>query len=284
MKPQLLTIDAPSASAFSVRQDIQPQQHNNWHYHEELELIHIAKGTGTQLVGDSISNFENDSLFLIGSNLPHYWLFDERFLQNNADIRVAHFKENCFGLGFFNLAENRKIRELFIKAKRGMQIYGQAKSNVKDILERMVLVSGTQKIILLLEVLDILSKNEQIEKLTSPTYVADNQELDYDRLNSIITYATLHFKNKIALKELADVIGMTENSFCRFFKTKTGKTPIEFITELRVGHAVKLLLESSTPIKQICFESGFQNFVSFHKAFKRIKGAPPLVYQKSIQK
>jgi len=284
MKPQLLTIDAPAAAAFSVRHDIQPQQHNNWHYHEEIELIHIAKGTGTQLVGDSISNFENDTLVLLGSNLPHYWLFDEQFLQNNADIRVAHFKENCLGASFFNLIENRKIKELFGKAKRGLQIYGKAKYRVKEILDRMVLASDTQKIILLLEALDILSKSNEFEKLTSQTYIADNQEQDYDRLNSIINYATLNFKNKIALKELADIIGMTENSFCRFFKTKTGKTPIEFITELRIGHAVKLLLESKTPIKQICFESGFHNFVSFHKAFKKIKGASPLTYQKSIQK
>ncbi|EEI90508.1 transcriptional regulator, AraC family [Sphingobacterium spiritivorum ATCC 33300] len=284
MKPQLLTLGTPSAASFSIRNDVKPQQHNNWHYHEELELIHIAKGSGTQFVGDSINNFENDNMVLLGTNLPHYWLFDEQYLQDNADIRVAHFRENFLGEVFFNLPENRKLKELFSKAKQGLLIYGATRDILRQLLEKLISATGASRIIILLEALNVLATSDEYERLTRSTYEFQNHLGDHDRLNAIIQYATQHYRNKISLAELAQIIGMTENSFCRFFKSKTGKTPIEFITELRIGHASRLLLEQEMPVKQICFESGFQNFVSFHKAFKKIKETTPLMYQKSLKK
>ena len=263
MKPQLLTLGTPSAASFSIRNDVKPQQHNNWHYHEELELIHIAKGSGTQFVGDSINNFENDNMVLLGTNLPHYWLFDEQYLQDNADIRVAHFRENFLGEVFFSLPENRKLKELFSKAKQGLLIYGGTRDILRQLLEKLISATGASRIIILLEALNVLATSDEYELLTRSTYEFQNHLGDHDRLNAIIQYATQHYRNKISLAELAH---------------------IEFITELRIGHASRLLLEQEIPVKQICFESGFQNFVSFHKAFKKIKETTPLMYQKSLKK
>ena len=83
------------------------------------------------------------------------------------------------------------------------------------------------------------------------------------------------------MEEMAAVANISPNSFCRYFKSRTRKTYTQFISEIRVGHACKLLIEDSMNVKQICYESGFHNFASFHKHFKIITGKSPLNYQKS---
>jgi YesN/AraC family two-component response regulator len=54
------------------------------------------------------------------------------------------------------------------------------------------------------------------------------------------------------------------------------------LIELKVGYACKLLIENKVVVKQLCYESGFNNFASFHKFFKQITGKSPLTYQKEF--
>ena len=82
------------------------------------------------------------------------------------------------------------------------------------------------------------------------------------------------------LDEVAAVAKLVPNSFCRHFKSRTGKTYTQFLTELRIGHACKLLLDNRISIKQLCYESGFNNFTCFHKNFKTITGKTPQLYQR----
>src|SRR5690606_20133033 len=108
------------------------------------------------------------------------------------------------------------------------------------------------------------------------------EDSENDRINAIYNYSLTHFKRKIQMEEMAAVANISPNSFCRYFKTRTRKTYTLFISEIRVGHACKLLIYDSLNVKQICYESGFHNFASFHKHFKIISGQSPLSYQKSF--
>lgn len=99
MKPQLLKVSKALAQSFSVRRDVVLYFYNRWHYHPELELLHIEQGSGTQFVGDSIQHFNSGDVLLIGSNLPHYWRCDEKYFQGNEDLyaqaTVVHFWGIC---------------------------------------------------------------------------------------------------------------------------------------------------------------------------------------------
>ncbi len=101
-----------------------------------------------------------------------------------------------------------------------------------------------------------------------------------ERINAIYDYTLKHFQQKIALEEIASVAGLVPNSFCRYFKSRAGKPFSQFLTEIRVGYACKLLLDERMSVKQLCYESGFNNFSCFHKYFKAITGKSPLDYQK----
>lgn len=288
MKPQLLKVPTGPAHSFSVRRDTVPYINNRWHYHREIELIHFEKGHGTQFIGDSIRNFNSGDVVLIGSNLPHYWSFDQAYFSKNnqeeADVRVAHFNEDFWGAAFLNLPENTPIRMMLQQARQGIAVYGEARKKVSKRLAELVESEGTRRIVLLIEALEIIAHARDIELLSSLGFHPHFQQGEKDRINNIYNYALQHYKERIALQDVAEVAGMTSSAFCRYFKSRTGKTFSQFLIELRVGQACKLLIENNLTVKQVCYESGFHNFAGFHKYFKQITGKSPLNYQRAYLK
>ncbi|MDR3007867.1 MAG: AraC family transcriptional regulator [Sphingobacterium sp.] len=285
MKAQLLHLNSNLEHSFNARRDNTPQYHNLWHYHEELELIYFAKGSGTQFIGDSVRRFESGDITLVGSNLPHYWLFDEIYLQDegaeSADIRVIHFKENFWGNDFINLPENKSIKDLIRVSKRGISLLESSRLKTVQLIDAILAATGTTRIIHLLEILQYISAEEQHDLLTSPTFTIQLQDQDANRMQLAMQYIGENYRDQIRLQELASLTGMTPNSFCRYFKSQIGKTLFQFLIEMRVKTACNLLIENKQTVKQICFESGFQNFSSFHKYFKNVTGTTPLSFQRS---
>ncbi len=285
MRPQLLKISKGPGHSFSVRQDLYPIN-NRWHYHGEVELIHLKKGEGTQFVGDNISRFKSGDVIIVGSNLPHYWRFDDIYYEEDskvkADVRVAHFQEKFWGEQFLDLPENLSIRNALEKSKRGIRISGKTKQLVADILESLMKAEGHHRVVLLMEALSAIGSCSNLTYLSSIGFKQDLVEAENDRINTIYDYSIRNFRNKIQLEEIAAMANISPNSFCRYFKSRTRKTFSQFLIELRVGHACKLLIENNLSIKQICYESGFNNFTSFHKYFKMITGKSPLTYQKEF--
>ena len=286
MRQQLLKVTKGPGHSFSIRRDLVPHVNNRWHYHSEVELIHFEKGEGTQFIGDSISRFKAGDVVLVGSNLPHYWRFDDVYFEENslatADVRVVHFTENFWGNSFLDVPEMTCIKALLEKAKRGLNINGETNLKIAALLENLLKAEGPQRIALLIEVLSIIANSKSVTSLSSMGFKQERLEGESDRINAIYEYSLKNFKRKIQLEEIADMANISPNSFCRYFKLRTRKTYSQFLIEIRVGHACKLLIENNLSIKQLCYESGFNNFTSFHKYFKMITGKSPLVYQKEF--
>lgn len=284
MKPLLLKVDTQPSQSFSVRRDIVPYINNRWHYHNELELVYFEKGHGTQFVGDDIRNFNDGDLVLVGPNIPHYWSFDPEYFDGarnyQADVLVTHFKGDFLGDTFMELPENKPLRTLLHTAKLGIYISGDTRLKTRDLLYDLMSASGTRRIILLIEILNSIANSPNLSTLSSIGFKPQYQEHENERINNIYEFALKNFKRKVALEEVADIAGMSSNAFCRYFKSRTGKTFSQFLIEIRVGHACKLLIDNQLNVKQICYESGFHNFAGFHKYFKRITGRSPLNYQK----
>jgi AraC-like DNA-binding protein len=281
MRPQLLKVSSQPGHSFSVRRDLVPYINNKWHFHAEVELIHFKQGHGTQFVGDNITRFNPGDVVLVGANLAHCWRFDEDVTFGEpVDVRVAHFSENCWGGSFIDLPENVRLKTLLDKARRGLQVEGEAKRQIAQLLERLLDTEGMPRMILLLEAMHVLAESHELVPLASMGFRHSLAGTGYERVNCIYDYSLHHFRRAIQLEEIAAVANISPNSFCRFFKSRTRKTYSRFLLELRVGHACKLLIENNLSIKQICFESGFNNFTGFYKYFKLITGKSPLGYQK----
>lgn len=286
MKPQLLKISQNPVQSFNVRHESRPSMDNKLHYHPEVELIYFSEGYGMQFIGDSITEFNSGDLVLIGSNLPHYWRYDQTFNNNDKSkpiaVKVAHFSETFLGEQFFNLPENAPLREILKKAKRGIRIEGRSNKKVAGILSCMLDACGADRIVYLITALLEISKCEELEMLSSVGYVTNVENLSHDRIKDVYEYTYANFRNKIYLSEIASIAKISPNSFCRYFKTFTKKTYSRFLNEVKVGQACKLLIDNKLNIKQVCFESGFNNFASFHKCFKDVTGRSPLSYQRQL--
>ena len=285
MRPQLLKVPHQPLTSFSVRQDKVPYINNKWHYHIEAELIYFKKGSGTQFIGDHIQNFKDGDVVLVGSNLPHYWRFDDAYFKEenelHADTFVAHFREDFWGAHFLNLPENKGIRAMLEKATRGLSIEGESKEVIAGLLEKMLHAEGSRRVMLLIEALTVISECS-FDLLASIGFNNDFKEAESERINAIYDFTLANFKRPITTEEIAAVANISPHSFCRYFKSRTRKTYSQFINEIKVGHACRHLIEDKISVKQICFESGFQNFASFHKYFKMTTGKSPLQYQKQF--
>ncbi len=287
MKPQLLKVQVGPSYSFSVRQDLVPFFYDRWHYHAELELIHIEAGTGTQFIGDNISRFKEGDVLLVGSNLPHYWRCDDAYFQNSpslvAKATVVHFTEDFWGRPFLEAPENKCLRDLLHRSRKGLAADAAIRPQLMGLLKELTVAQETERLILLLKALYLLAKAPENKTLSSAGFLPSLDGAETDRINDIYAYSLAHFREKISLEEIAAVAHIGENSFCRYFKTRTRKTYSRFLQELRVGHACKLLIENRLTLAQVCEESGFHNVTNFYRYFKQITGKTPASYQKQYR-
>ena len=265
-------------NSFEARINEGPHFLNIWHYHQEFELVVILKSSGACFIGDSINEFSENDVYLVGKNLPHMWLNEEAYFKNNRSLKAKaiaiHFSENFLGDHFFNTPEMIHIKELLLRAKFGLKLHNVKKDLIKD-LELIVQSVGFQKTMLLLNVLNKISKHNESIQLVSFGYVQENSAFKNSNIDNVISYLFENFKNVVTLKEISDVAKMHPSAFSRLFKKTQNKTYTKFLSEIRIGYACKLLLEKNAPISSICYEVGFNNLSNFNRQFKALKHCSP---------
>ena len=286
IKAHLLKVANPTLKSFSIRHDYLPYFYNQYHYHPEVELLFIQEGTGTQFVGDSIQRFEGGDLLLIGSDCPHYLRSDNKYFSGDPNLYVSalviHFNPSIFGKDFLALLENRHIDQLLEKSKKGLRILGSLKSEITEIMKKMIVSNKGNMMLALYTLLDLLAYSNEYELLGTRIMEGNHNDKETERINAIYTYAAKHFKRKISVDEIAGVAHLSANSFCRYFKNKTKKNFSHFLNEIRVEYACKKIRENQLQVTQVGYEAGFNNFVNFNNAFKKITGKTPTQYAKQF--
>lgn len=282
MQPKLEKIPAHYASAIAAKREITPYMDYPWHYHPEYEIIFVEKSYGIRFMGNHIDNFTNGDLMFIGSNLPHVWKNDRDFYQDNkdlfVDVYVIHFKEDVLGKGFFDLPECAHIKKLFTKGQQGVLIKGNDHRKISGLIKDVVAASGIERLILFLKTLDAIAQTEDVELLSSSGYITSVNTSDTERINVVMNYIMQHYANDIKVEEIASLSNLTVSSFCRYFKSRTQKTFSEFLNEVRILNACKLLVKSDKTITEICYETGYNNISHFNRQFKLITGLTAKAY------
>ncbi len=282
MKPQVIKVWKNDTYSFSARQDKIPNINCRWHCHSELELIYFHKGKGTQFIGDKVGKFEGGDIVLLGSNLPHFWKYEDCYENDDNETSpystVIHFNKNFWGDKFISLPELSDISKLFVRAQRGICIPAQTNEEIKQLIVKIAESENIFRIIYLLQCLYAIANAEKVNYIASLGFNYNYNEKVKSRIDDIYEYTLKRFKEKVLLKDVANVAGMTVTALCRFFKSKTGKSYIQFLLEVRIGYACSLLIDNKYNIKQVCYECGFNNFTSFYTVFKKITGKTPKQY------
>jgi len=285
MKPHFLKVAVQPQNSFSVRHDVLPTFRGIWHYHPELELHYVIKGEGVRFIGDNISNFSAGEVLLLGENLPHCWRCKEEYFhpdsELNVEVIVIHFLPDCLGKYLLNLPEAYLLPKLFDKAKSGIVMGEKNKAELTRLMREAVGATNLDRIIILLSILRVLAENDDYESITlSHNEFHQSNESDTIRLNKVCSYTLANYKKEIGLQEIAAIGNLSVTSFCRYFKLMTKKTYSDFLTEIRISHACRFLIEDKLPTEVLCFECGFNNVSNFYRHFKKVTNMTPLEYKR----
>ena len=259
------------------------------HNHDVFELNFVENAAGVKrIVGDSNEVIGDYDLVLITNpTLEHAW---EQHECKSNDIREITIQFN-FGAGiteadyFFGKTPFESIRHMMKEAQKGMAF---PMSSIMKVYERLSGLSQiTDRFTALMEFLNILhtlSLCTGARTLATTSYAKVNIEDDSRRILRVKKYISDNYMYELRLKSLADLANMSESAFCRFFKLHTGRRLSDYIIDIRLGYATRLLIDTTETIAEICFKCGYNNMSNFNRIFKRKKGCSPTKFRNSHHK
>jgi AraC-like DNA-binding protein len=287
MKPIFEKISKPEDQSFYLEEVIKPYFTDLWHFHPEIEILYVREGFGAKYVGDSINSFYPGDIVIIGSNIPHVHVSNSDYLNPENNLQSSaiciQFMANILG-SLSEIPELYRIHEFLKESKRGIQFGNRTRKKLITQIEILPSLSGMKRLISLLTVLDIMSSSNDIKYLSSPNYepIIINSE-DKDRMETIFRYVIKNYSDRIFLEEIASLVNLTPQSFCRYFKSRTSKVFSTFLNEVRIGNSCKMIIENKESISQVCFASGFNYLSNFNRQFKKIKGLTPSEFQRKYK-
>lgn len=281
MKTLIQKIYVEEHHSFACRTYKTPNFETAWHKHLECELILITAGNGTALIGDYIGEYKEGDVFFLQSNVPHWF----RKLQNNAigSAIVLQFLSDFWGDGFLSLPEMKPIARLLGQENTGIQLQGTLSMEISAIIRQLEYAEGLDRIQLLLNAMLRIGSSAEYKVITMASSTG-NSSAENSVIETIIDYSFKHFQSPISLKEISGITNMSIPAFCRFFKRNIKKSYLDFLKEIRIGHACKLLRDTDRAILDICYNSGYNSWANFSKQFKVVSKLSPSAYRKQYKK
>lgn len=257
------------------------------HHHPSIEIMYIVEGTGTRFVGDHIESFQPGDVCMIGSNLIHEWRNDAEYVDPASNLRSScyclFFMDHIFSGNFTEVEGMRDIQEIISLSKRGLKFKGKTKQKIASLMIEQPKLSGIQIVTNLLSILEVAAHGSY-DVLTSIGYSESVNSGDYERFNKVYKYLVQNFHNKITLDEVASIAGLSNTAFCRYFKKRTKKTFVQYLNELRIGHAKKMIIDNKMKLSTIATLVGFNNISHFIYQFKKATGMLPTDFQAQYSK
>ncbi|HTN06849.1 helix-turn-helix transcriptional regulator [Agriterribacter sp.] len=286
MKFALQKSPIPESRIFVAKELKEKHFDATWHAHSEYQLFMVLKGTGTRFIGNTVQSFNEGDLTFLGPGMPHLWRSDSTYFDKRSKLLthglVIYFRADFIG-DLIEKEEMQQVKDLFEKAKRGIAYYGQTVSRLAAMMTHIIEAHGAASLIQLLQMLETMAQAKNYHLLHNADYIYGLKESETRRINVVYNYAAQHFRSRIALQELADLLSMTPTSFSRYFRMKTSKSFSDFITELRIRHACKLLSEEDgKTINQVSYECGFNTLSNFNRQFRLYMKMTPKGYREQF--
>jgi AraC-like DNA-binding protein len=280
MKPLVEQLPLSADTSFVARRHRTPNFEVAWHQHIEFELILITEGAGLSFVGNYVGEFEVGDIFFLGANLPHTFRKSDDLITSAI---VVHFRQDFWGTAFLDLPESKDIRELLSTSLQGLRITGTSKALLAGLITSLENQRGFSRIISLCECLHLLAEKHDFNILSTQDVKEVNSK-QRERIDRIFHYTMENFRDSVTLTAVARLADMSIPAFCTYFKKSTRKKYIDFLNEVRIGYACKLLTgDNDITIEGASYDSGFNTIANFNKQFLKIKGMTPSKYRKMFR-
>jgi AraC-like DNA-binding protein len=275
-------IPKPENNALIYQVDEGEIFYSQLHQHKEIQISIILSGEGDLIVGDSIARYQKDDIVIFGSQLPHLFKSDESVTEK-SHMLTLFFSKDSFGKDFFDLVDLKELESFFEKSEMGMRLTSH-KTEIKNLFLKMENAGKLEKMI---HFFQILNETLKAESNSLSTFIYDRvyTEDEGTRMNNVMNHAMTNFAAEITLDEIAEIANMTPNAFCRYFKKRTNKTFFQFLLEIRLEHACRLLSRRNDfSVAEISDLSGFKNISNFNRKFKQYKSTTPTHFRRDIQR
>jgi AraC-like DNA-binding protein len=255
-----------------------------WHFHAEAELILTLEFDGYRMVGDNLTPIAPGDLVLLGPNLPHIWQQDPRRgrAPSRTRILLVQFEEDFLGDAFWRIPVTHPLQQLLKRAALGLRFTGRTRERIGKWMLEMRECSGLRRMALFLNVLVALTVSAECHAIASPGYTAELNPFNQDRMDRVFRHINEHFDQPLRLADVARQAGLSEGAFSRFFRLHSGRTFPEFVNQLRVARACRLLAQSDLKIADIAFACGFSNLANFNRQFLRLKHTRPTDFRRRL--
>ena len=278
MKPMLESINVAANTSFKVELYGNDDycESAGWHIHPEYEMVYVKNGSGLLNIGRKKRKYTNGILVFLGGNIPH-GDFGNKEHRDNLEI-VIQFKKDFMEEKLKVFPETARIKELIKKSNQILIFDEKIHRNLWPYFEKFKQLDNQGKLINLLSIFDQLSKQDGYETLFERMPLYNYRSDEIRRLEETFEYVNTHYAHTISVAQISSQLGLTPNSFCRFFKKMTQRTFIDFVNEFRIGKAVEFFNENNSVIAQVMYMSGFNDASYFSRQFKKYQGTTPSEY------
>ncbi|GGP26193.1 helix-turn-helix domain-containing protein [Silvimonas amylolytica] len=283
MKPQREHVTVPDGASWALLWRELPNLPFEWHYHPEFELTLTVNATGQRYIGDHLGDFVDGDLVLVGPNLPHTWSAQGALDETRPVLAVVvWFSREWVEQLVKGLPELAPIRKLAEQASRALSFSPAVINGVRPRLMALENLDTARRLPVLLDVLLELARDAQAQPLSSGMSLLDTTGSKH-RLGKVLDVMHQRFAEPLMVEELAERVALSVGAFHRFFKRHTGKTVTAYLTQLRVGHACQLLIQSDKPIGMVAEAAGYRNLAHFNRQFMATKGITPRQFRQQYR-
>lgn len=256
------------------------------HNHEVFELNFVEHAAGVRrIVGDSNEVIGEFDLVLITSpDLEHVW---EQNTCQSEEIRevTVQFDIDFSDNSIFSRNPFNSMKKMMDEARKGLCFPMEAIMKVYTQLDTLSSIKdGFYAFMQFMTILYELSKCEGARALASSSFAKVEVSSDSRRVQKVKNFIDQNYRYEIRLPQVADIAGMSPSAFSRFFKLHTGRNLSEYIIDLRLGYASRMLVDSTHSIAEISFSCGFNNLSNFNRIFKKRKGCSPSEFRENYHK
>jgi AraC-like DNA-binding protein len=251
------------------------------HYHEEYELNLILNAKGAKrVVGGHIEVIDDMELVLIGPNLYHAWFTHQCQSDEITEVTIQ-FHKDLFDEKFLRRNQLSFVKSMLERSQRGILFSHDTITALKDRLLSLDKKNGFDSVLELLSILHDLSASRNIRQLSDPSFTNDKFNYNSRRIEKVFEYMNDNYNKQVSLAEVSRIANMPEASFSRFIKKRTGKTFIDSLNEIRLGHASRMLIDTTNTVAEIAYKCGFNNISNFNRIFKRKKFCIPKEFRET---
>ena len=250
-----------------------------WHYHPEIDVLLVLKNTGHHITGDFIGDIRPGTLLVNGSNVPHAFHPHEPAEDDPANpaMLVLQFSPETWMKGWLDRLEMERIRNFIASTDRSFEMRGETRARAERLMHEMPAQSDAQRVAQFILILDTFATapQEDLLPLVSEIYAPSLKQENVSRIERVKSWIVENLENEFDLSDAAKRVGMSPKSFSRFFRKNTGRSLIQFVIELRIGLACRLLVQSEASVAEVCYASGFRNLSNFNRLFRERKSVSP---------